>query len=85
MKANKNTSFFKILASFVGIAGVSALMSVPALALTNLTRTTTGSIHSQAVPPTTDDTFPGTQPDDTEDTDEREDTEQQDQQGTGID
>jgi hypothetical protein len=61
MKANNNTSFVKILASFVGIAGVSALMSVPALALTNLTRSTTGNLHSQAVPPT-DDTVPGTQP-----------------------
>jgi hypothetical protein len=93
MKVNKNTSFFKILASFVGIAGVSALMSVPALALTNLTRSTTGNIHSQALPPT-NDTVPGTQPIQPvqpgiptqpgqpglpDQTDETQDTEQQDE------
>ncbi|KZL51636.1 MULTISPECIES: hypothetical protein [Cyanophyceae] len=61
MKANKNTSFFKMLASLVGVAGVSALINVPAFALTHLSESTTGSIHSQAVPPT-DDTAPGTQP-----------------------
>ncbi|TVP66734.1 MAG: hypothetical protein EA343_01070, partial [Nodularia sp. (in: Bacteria)] len=57
MKANKNTSLFKILASFVGVAGVSALVSVPGFALTNLTRYTTGTIQSQAEPVTP----PGTQ------------------------
>ncbi|MBE9200573.1 MULTISPECIES: hypothetical protein [unclassified Nodularia (in: cyanobacteria)] len=55
MKVNKNTSFFKILASLVGIASVSALISVPAFALTNLTRSTTGTINSQ-VPPTDGET-----------------------------
>lgn len=55
MKVNKNTSFFKILASLVGIASVSALISFPAFALTNLTRSTTGTIHSQ-VPPTDGET-----------------------------
>ncbi|MEA5516552.1 hypothetical protein [Nodularia sp. UHCC 0506] len=61
MKTNKNTSFFKILTSLVGVASVSTLMSVPAFALTNLTKYTTDTIHSQAVPPT-NDTAPGTQP-----------------------
>ena len=61
MKANKNTSFFKMLASLVGVAGVSALINVPAFALTHLSESTTGTIHSKTVPPR-DDTAPGTQP-----------------------
>jgi len=68
MKANKNTSFLKLLASLVAVAGVSALMTVPSFALTNSTKSTTETLHSQATPPR-DDTAPGTQPD------------QQDQQG----
>jgi hypothetical protein len=56
MKANKNVSFFKMLLSLVGVAGVSALVSVPAFAFTNLS-TSTGTLHSQIQPPIDDPTI----------------------------
>ncbi len=77
MKANKNVSFFKILLSLVGVAGVSALVSVPAFAFTNLSRSTTGTLHSQMQPPIDDPTI-----ETPEEREERERREQEQEQET---
>ena len=74
MKANKNVSFFKMLVNLVGVAGISALVSVPAFAFTNLNTSTTGTLHSQVQPPTDDTT--------TETPEERQERERREQQET---
>ena len=74
MKANKNVSFFKMLVNLVGVAGISALVSVPAFAFTNLNTSTTGTLHSQVQPPTDDTT--------TETPEQRQERERREQQET---
>lgn len=78
MKANKNVSFFKMLLSLVGVAGVSALVSVPAFAFTNLSRSTTGTLHSQMQPPIDDPTLET--PEEREEPERREQEQETDRQ-----
>ncbi|QOV24806.1 hypothetical protein [Anabaenopsis elenkinii] len=80
MNANKNVSFFKILLSLVGVAGISALVSVPAFAFTNLSTSTTGTLHSQTQPPIDDPTIET--PEEREEREERERREQEEDQET---